>query len=223
MLRQEEDWYAQNLIRIDGEVLTKLRIATAVAHCKVRIVERCDNGREKNLVYWQYGTRPVKGLLRSTESLSTSSNPKSCDSRSTNPSSLLVSTSSPTSISVSGSAVEVTHPRSMPSVKPSQSQSSHTTRSLSMSTAKMPSSKPSYSTTEHCWLPITDVASLRSLEVGQVYSEDAGGMLTWCTRSRSKSQIPKVVPLRGGYVLGLGLGERFLEHLQRMGCFTCWL
>lgn len=167
--------------------------------------------------------RPVRDLLRLTESLSTSFNQKSCDSRSTSLSWSLVSTSSPTSISVSELAVVVTHPRFTPSVRPSQSQLSHTTRSSSMSTAKTPSSKPSYNMTEHSWLPITDAASLRSLEVGQVYSEDAGGMLTWCTRSRSKSQIPKVVPLKGGYAWGLGLGERFLEHLQWMGCFTCWL
>jgi hypothetical protein len=42
-------------------------------------------------------------------------------------------------------------------------------------------------------------------------------------RSRSKSQIPKVVPLKMGLGWGLGLGKRFLLHLQWMGNAICWL
>ena len=42
-------------------------------------------------------------------------------------------------------------------------------------------------------------------------------------RSRSKSQIPKIVPLRMEIFGGLGVEEWFLLHLQWMGYAICWL
>jgi hypothetical protein len=110
--------------------------------------------------------RPVKDLSRSMANLSTLSSPRSCASRSTNPFLLLASTASPKSISASGSLVVDTHLKSTLSVKPSPSHLLRTTRNTLMSPPRMPSRPNLATTTEPCWLPITDVASPRSLEVG---------------------------------------------------------
>lgn len=85
--------------------------------------------------------------------------------RSTSPSWLSVLTSSPTSTSVSASPVVVTPRRSTPSVKPSPSPSSPTTRSSSTSTPRTSSSRPSSSSTEPSSSPTTAAASPRSLVV----------------------------------------------------------
>jgi small subunit ribosomal protein S16e len=44
-----------------------------------------------------------------------------------------------------------------------------------------------------------------------------------CSRSRCKSQIPKVIPLKRGLSGSLGLGKWFVLHLQWVGETICWL
>jgi small subunit ribosomal protein S16e len=60
-----------------------------------------------------------------------------------------------------------------------------------------------------------------------------GGRLCWveevqnganlCSRSRCKSQIPKVIPLKRGLSGSLGLGKWVMLHLQWVGETICWL
>ena len=82
--------------------------------------------------------------------------------RSTSPSWSSALTSSPVSTSVSALPVVVTPRRSTPSVRPSPSPLSPTTRSTSMSTPRTSWSRLLLSTTAHSWLPTTAVPSPRS-------------------------------------------------------------
>lgn len=53
--------------------------------------------------------------------------------------------------------------------------------------------------------------------------DDYGGFANLPDRSRSKSQIPKVIPLRMEMRRGLVPEKWFLMHLQWMGYTICWL